>query len=300
VESENASVFRARIFRDFRNGRIDRRDARFGSARSAAARHIFVVAHFHYVLIGGAVFPLFGAVYYWFPKWTGRLLHETAGKINFWLLFIGFNMVFFPMHQLGLQGMPRRVYTYLPETGWSDLNFLATIGAFLMGIAVLTFVGNVFYSLKYCLHAGDNPWGADTLEWATSSPPPAYNFQYIPVVQGRHAIWNRTENAAVVTGLDLKKREVLATTIHDAAPDNKYELQGDSIYPFLLAVVTGATFTSVIFHPWAIPVGFVLSALVLFGWFWSNSIAHRAATEKDFEKDEENPEPSLKPLEAKV
>src|SRR5215203_2920349 len=120
----------------------------------------FVVAHFHYVLIGGAVFPLFGAVYYWFPKWTGRLLSEKAGIVNFILLFIGFNLVFFPMHILGLDGMPRRIYTYVPETGWGDLNMLATVGAFVMGVGVLVFVSNVFYSLRKGPIAGDNPWGA--------------------------------------------------------------------------------------------------------------------------------------------
>ncbi|CAN5658578.1 cytochrome c oxidase subunit I [soil metagenome] len=260
----------------------------------------FVVAHLHYVLIGGAVFPLFGAIYYWFPKWTGRMLSEKAGIINFWLLFIGFNLVFFPMHILGLNGMTRRVYTYIPETGWGELNFLATVGAFIIGVSVLSFIGNVLYSLKNGLVAGDNPWGADTLEWATSSPPPAYNFQYIPIVQGRHAIWERTEDAPVITGLNVKKREALATTIHDAAPEHKYELQSDSIYPFLLALATGGTFIGVIFHPIAIPIGGVLSVLALFGWFWSNSLAHIRSTHEEVEKDPQNPEPSLKPVEAKI
>src|SRR3982750_381412 len=108
----------------------------------------FVVAHFHYVLIGGAVFPLFGAIYYWFPKMTGRMLNEAAGIVNFVLLFIGFNLVFFPMHILGLDGMPRRIYTYVPETGWGDLNMLATVGAFTMGVGVLVFLVNVVYGLK--------------------------------------------------------------------------------------------------------------------------------------------------------
>ena len=167
----------------------------------------FVVAHFHYVLIGGAVFPLFGAFYYWFPKWTGRLLSERAGHFNFWLMFIGFTLVFFPMHILGLNGMPRRVYTYLPETGWGDLNLLATVGAFTMGLGVLVFVGNVLWARKFGAVAGDNPWGADTLEWLTSSPPPSYNFQNIPVVQGRSALWDRTADAPIVTGLRTDVRD---------------------------------------------------------------------------------------------
>ena len=118
----------------------------------------FVVAHFHYVLIGGAVFPLLGAIYYWFPKMSGRMLNETAGIVNFILLFIGFNLVFFPMHILGLDGMPRRIYTYVPEAGWGDLNMFATIGAFTMGVAILVFVSNVFYSLWRGPISGGNPW----------------------------------------------------------------------------------------------------------------------------------------------
>src|SRR4051795_2944178 len=138
----------------------------------------FVVAHFHYVLIGGAVFPLLGAIYYWFPKITGRLLNEPLGKWNFWIAFIGFNVAFFPMHILGLQGMPRRVYTYPSGMGWDGMNLTATLGAMLIALSVLVFIGNVAWSLRRGAAAGDNPWGASTLEWATSSPPPAYNFAH--------------------------------------------------------------------------------------------------------------------------
>ena len=235
----------------------------------------FVVAHFHYVLIGGAVFPLFGAIYYWFPKFYGRMLNEAAGTINFVLLFVGFNLVFFPMHILGLNGMPRRVYTYIEGTNWGDLNFLATMGAFTMGIAVLVFIGNVIYSLRAGTIAGPNPWGADTLEWSTDSPPPPYNYQNIRVVQGRHAVWEMTEDAPVVTGLHTKFHEVLCTTIHDAAPEHRYQLAGPSIVPLLLAIVTSATFIGFAFTPWAIPAGMVFSAIVFFAWFWSNSTGHR-------------------------
>ncbi len=128
----------------------------------------FVVAHLHYVLIGGAVFPLFGAFYYWFPKMTGRLLSERLGKWNFWLFFIGFNVAFFPMHILGLHGMPRRVYTYPAEMGWGTLNMISTIGAFTIALSVLLFIVNVLVSRRRGEPAGDNPWGAGTLEWATT------------------------------------------------------------------------------------------------------------------------------------
>jgi cytochrome c oxidase subunit I+III len=262
----------------------------------------FVVAHFHYVLIGGAVFPLFGAIYYWFPKFTGKMLSEKTGIINFILLFVGFNLVFFPMHILGLNGMPRRVYTYIPETGWTDLNFLATVGAFVMGVGALVFVGNVLDSLKRGAAAGENPWGADTLEWSVSSPPPAYNFQYIPVVQGRHAIWEKTQDAPVITGLSVKIREVLSTTIHDAAPEHKYELAGPSIIPFLMSLVIGATFIGFIFTPWAMPAGLAASFIVLFVWFWSNSTQHRPFSHDKIQKDakEDGAPPTLEPTEANV
>jgi cytochrome c oxidase subunit I+III len=231
----------------------------------------FVVAHFHYVLIGGAVFPLFGALYYWFPKWTGHMLSERMGKWNFWLLFIGFNLTFFPMHQLGLKGMPRRVYTYLPEMGWGDMNLLASLGAGVIAISVLLFLVNVFRSRRFGEIAGDDPWGADTLEWGTSSPPPNYNFLYPPAAQGRYALWARTESTPVVTGLRTDCREVLVTKLLDAEPDHRYGLPGSSIWPLALALAVGVTFVGVIFTPWAIPAGAVLTFLALLGWFWPNS-----------------------------
>jgi cytochrome c oxidase subunit I+III len=228
----------------------------------------FVVAHFHYVLIGGAVFPLFGAIYYWFPKWTGRLLNETIGRWNFWLFFIGFNLTFFPMHILGLHGMTRRIYTYVAETGWGNLNLLATIGAGVMGFSILTFLANVVWSLKRGLIAGANPWGAGTLEWATPSPPPCYSYLHLPTVRGRDALWDKFETAPVVVGLSAEKREVLTTALMDAHPQHKYELAGDSIWPVLLALAAGGSFIGAIFNPWAIPIGAGLSGLVLGLWFW--------------------------------
>jgi heme/copper-type cytochrome/quinol oxidase subunit 1 len=154
----------------------------------------FVVAHFHYVLIGGAVFPLFRGFYHWFPKMTGRMLSERVGAWNFWLLFLGFNLTFFPMHQLGLQGMPRRVYTYLSEMGWGHLNSVASVGAVLIALAVLVFIGNAVWSDRHGLPAADNPWQAGTLGWATSSPPPPYNFLHLPTLSSREPLWeSRTD-----------------------------------------------------------------------------------------------------------
>jgi cytochrome c oxidase subunit 1 len=230
----------------------------------------FVVAHFHYVLIGGAVFPLFGAVYYWFPKVTGHLLHEPTGKWSFWCMFIGFNLTFFPMHQLGLQGMPRRVYTYLPETGWGPLNLLATAGAVLLTLGVLLTIANVLWSRRHGPPAGNNPWEADTLEWSTSSPPPSYNFLHIPVVYGRQALWARPAEPAVVTGLHSDRREVLVTRILDAEPDHRTELPGPSIWPLALAIAVSVGFVGAVFTPWAAPVSALLSFVALIGWGWPN------------------------------
>jgi cytochrome c oxidase subunit I len=143
----------------------------------------FVVAHFHYVLMGGAVFSIFSGLYYWFPKMTGRFLNETLGKASFWLMFIGFNLTFFPMHAMGLNGMPRRIYTYQPGSGWSTLNLLATIGSFILGAGILVTIANVARSYRRGPIAGPDPWKGNTLEWFTSSPPPVNNFDTIPRVR---------------------------------------------------------------------------------------------------------------------
>jgi cytochrome c oxidase subunit 1 len=230
----------------------------------------FVVAHLHYVLIGGAVFPLFGAFYYWYPKWTGRRLSETLGHLNFWLIFIGFHLTFWPMHHLGLHGMPRRVYTYLPETGWGPWNMAATVGAFTLGLGALVFVLNLIVSRRRGLIAGANPWGAGTLEWATSSPPPSYNFMHPLTVQGREPLWENSPDAPVIVGLDTEIRETLVTTTLDAAPHHRYELAEETIWPFLLAIVVAYTLIAGgIFNPWHVIWGMCAMAVIFFGWFWS-------------------------------
>ncbi len=228
----------------------------------------YVVAHFHYVLLGGAVFPLIGGIYFWFPKMTGRLLDERLGRINFWLLFVGFNVTFFPQHFLGLKGMPRRVYTYPAEVGWGPLNFISTLGAVLLLVGGVLLVFNVLRSLKWGEVAGDNPWGADSLEWMTSSPPPVYNFLHIPVVEGRNAIWDRSADAPIVVGIRSDIRDVLVTDVMDAHPAHLSEYPRPSIWPFLTAVVTSAFFVGSIFTPWALPVAIPPLTVTLVGWFW--------------------------------
>jgi cytochrome c oxidase subunit 1 len=241
----------------------------------------FVVAHFHYVLIGGAVFPLFGALTYWFPKVTGRLLNETLGQISFWLFFIGFNITFFPMHLVGIRGMPRRVYTYGPNMGWTVLNQIESLGYILLFLSVSLFLWNVIRSLKRGEVAGPNPWRAGTLEWATSSPPPSYNFLHLPTVNGREALWDAAPNQPVVVGLDEDARSVLMTRTLDAEPDSKDEFPAPSVWPFLAALATTAAFIGSIFTPWGITIGTVPIAITLIGWFWpeKQAAARRRARE---------------------
>jgi cytochrome c oxidase subunit I len=143
----------------------------------------FVVAHFHYVLMGGAVFSIFAGIYYWFPKITGRLLNERVGKTSFWLMFVGFNVAFFVQHALGLSGMPRRIYTYSANTGWTTYNQISTIGSYIFALGILVTIANVTVSLKRGRLAGPDPWKGNTLEWAVPSPPPANNFDVIPRVR---------------------------------------------------------------------------------------------------------------------
>jgi cytochrome c oxidase subunit 1 len=150
----------------------------------------FVVAHFHYVLVGSLVFTIFGAIYYWFPKVTGRLLSERLGRWHFWLFVVGFNVTFLPMHWLGMIGMPRRIYTYPADRGWDFWNFVASFGVLFQAAAVLVFLVNVSIALRRGERAGDDPWDAWTLEWATASPPPPYNFEIVPVVGSRRPLWD--------------------------------------------------------------------------------------------------------------
>jgi cytochrome c oxidase subunit I+III len=235
----------------------------------------FVVAHLHYVLMGGAVFPLLGAFYYWFPKLTGRMLNEGLGRWNFWLLFIGVNLTFFPMHQLGLEGMPRRVYTYLVGTGWDGLNLIASVGAALIVLGVLTFLINVLVSLREGAVAGDDPWGAPSLEWATTSPPPPYNFAYIPVVEGREPLWEAPGEMPVVTGLRTDVRDTLVTTLLDAEPDSLHRHPRPSIWPLLAAIATTILFVTLVFTPWGAVIGTPLLLLALLGWAWPRGEEHR-------------------------
>jgi cytochrome c oxidase subunit 1 len=228
----------------------------------------FVVAHLHYVLVGGAVFPLFGAIYYWFPKITGRMLDEGLAKWHFWLFFIGFNLTFFPMHTLGLRGMPRRIYTYPTEMGWGTLNMIASAGAVFMVLGSMVLMFNVWRSRSHGTTAGDNPWNASTLEWATSSPPPHCNFYAIPTVGGRDPLWDNAPDQPVVVGLRTDVRDVLVTCMLDGEPDHRNVFPEPSIWPLLTAIATTGLFIGSIFTPWAVPLGAIPVTITMIGWFW--------------------------------
>ncbi len=229
----------------------------------------FVVAHLHYVLIGGSVFPLLGALYYWFPKMTGRMLNERLGQWNFWLTIIGFNVTFFPMHLSGLYGMPRRVYTYLPGLGWDVPNLISTIGAYILGIGLLLFVINIFNTLRRGKQAPDNPWGAGSLEWATASPPQPYNFVTLPVVESRYPMWDTPAAADDYTFEEsLERRETLGSTTLDAEPEMRVILAGDSIVPFLAALALIAQFVAQMFSLTWVIVFTVVFMILLAAWFW--------------------------------
>ena len=183
------------------------------------------------------------------------------------MLFVGFNLTFFPMHLLGLGGMPRRVYTYLPTSGWTSGNVTASIGAGVLTLGLILFVTNVGWALTRGALAGDNPWDASTLEWATASPPAAYNFEYLPTVSSTEPLWETAVRPRVI-GLRTETREILITDAIDATPHHRQHLDGGSVWPLLTALVTGVGVIMAIFTPWGVVVGACLALVTLTGWFW--------------------------------
>ena len=235
----------------------------------------FVVAHLHYVLIGINVFPVVGAAYFWFPKMFGRMLDERLGRWNFWIMFLGFNLAFLPMHLAGLLGMPRRIYTYGPAMGWTTLNVIISIGSFAFAIGVLLFFINVIRSWRSGAVATSNPWDAPTLEWSVPSPPPAYNFAVIPTLGSRHPLWEgRLDERGSVSSIDRgmlldSGKETIATTALDATPDMILEMPEDSYAPLLLALGVSMVFAAVLLKLWPAAIaGAIVTALALLSWLW--------------------------------
>ncbi|HET6830785.1 MAG TPA: cytochrome c oxidase subunit I [Solirubrobacterales bacterium] len=233
----------------------------------------FVVAHFHYVLMGGAVFPIFAAIYYWLPKISGKLLDERLGKTSFWLIFIGFNVTFFPMHISGLLGMPRRVYTYDGDLGWDSYNLLSTIGAFVLALGVLAIVANVIWSIYRGRPAGPDPWEANTLEWATPSPTPAYNFGVIPRVSSPDPNWDTADReadrrlAAEGELLLADEHQAIAASEVEGEPVRVMHMPEPSIWPLAVAVALSILFVGMITQVYLIAVLGALAALgAIAGW----------------------------------
>jgi cytochrome c oxidase subunit 1/cytochrome c oxidase subunit I+III len=222
----------------------------------------FVVAHFHYVLFGGAVFPIIAGLYYWWPKFTGRMPSERWGRWAFWLTFAGFNLTFFPMHMLGLLGMPRRIYTWQPSLGWDPYNLLATIGAYLLAVGLLVTLATLAYAWRRGPKAAPDPWGGESLEWATASPPKTHNFPIIPTVHSLHPLWDPASLASFRLGATDEDRvlaaghEVLMTSELDAEPERRLAMPEDTPVPFVVAT--------------ALLIGFLA---LLFGWYWAAAAA---------------------------
>jgi cytochrome c oxidase subunit 1 len=200
------------------------------------------------------------------------MLDERLGRWNFWTMFVGFNLGFFPMHITGLLGMPRRVYTYAAGMGWNWLNLITTLGSFAFAIGVLIFIANVVISYRRGRIAGDNPWDAPTLEWATSSPPPSYNFARIPVVNGANPLWEQPEELFVAIGLRVDRRELVVTSMAAAQPEAREASPRNSIWPLLAAIATTVELIWSIFSPWAIVWGSIPVAITLIGWFWPKPV----------------------------
>jgi cytochrome c oxidase subunit I+III len=245
----------------------------------------FVVAHLHYVLVGINVFPVIAGVYYWFPKFTGRLMDERLGTWNFWTLFVGANLVFFPMHIVGMLGMPRRIYSYPAGLGWDAYNLLETIGAFLFALGVVLFLVNVWRSRSRGAKAGPNPWDAGTLEWAVPSPPPAYNFAVLPTIGSRHPLWEDrlgegSARSSITNGPVLGQgRETFATSPLDAEPVAVMRMPEDSFAPLLLAISIGLVAYGLLFSLWWLTaVGVGASAACVVAWLWPDGATAFAGT----------------------
>ena len=234
----------------------------------------FVVAHFHYVLFGGLMFGVFSGFYYWWPKIFGRLLDERLGKWNFWLMLLGFNLTFFPMHIVGLIGMPRRTYTYEPGYGWDTLNLIETIGAFVIALSVLVFLVNVIYTSRRGPIASSDPWDGRSLEWSIPSPPPEYNFADVPRVEARDDWWHRkyTEDAEgrlvrLPAGGAIEESDTTVATVDDAQIARSIHMPSPSFYP--LVVAAGLPFlgyAAVFLNPWLAIPGLVLILFGIYAW----------------------------------
>jgi cytochrome c oxidase subunit 1 len=211
----------------------------------------FVVAHLHYVLFGGAIMGIFAGIYYWYPKMTGRLMNEGLGKLHFWLMVIAMNVTFFPMHFVGLLGMPRRVYTYSPGMGFDWMNMLSTVGAFGIAVSMLVFMWNFLSSRRNGAVAGNDPWGGASLEWAIPSPPPTYNFASIPQVHSLDPLWHKESRAAALASNEKKG------PIHMPLP---------SYWPLVAALGMTLIMSGMIYGFWVGVPGLIIMLVGIYSW----------------------------------
>jgi cytochrome c oxidase subunit 1/cytochrome c oxidase subunit I+III len=225
------------------------------------------------------VFPIFGALYYWVPKMTGRMLHERLGKVSFWTMFLGFNAAFFPMHILGLLGMPRRIYTYPSGLGWDGLNMVVSLGSVVFAIGTGLTLWNLVWSRRRGEPAPANPWDADTLEWSTTSPPPEWNFEAIPIVGSRHPMWDAGGLRFAESGADsateslgpegAKERETPVATGVDARPEATMSIPHETYVPFLVALGIAIIFVGLLLKATLVGVvGVALGAFAILRWTW--------------------------------
>src|SRR3954451_3259943 len=226
----------------------------------------FVVAHFHYIIFGAAVFPIFGGMYYWFPKVTGKLYFERPGQLSFWTLFIGTNLLFFPMHIVGLLGMPRRVYTYPGDMGWTSYNVLESIGGYVTAIGILVLFANLVVSYFRGAPAGPDPWHGPTLEWSVPSPPPEYNFAVIPIVTSAYPNWEDDPGAERGLALDEGHEQHVSSVI-DGWTAEVVDMPHSSPWPILLAFALSLMFAVLVVQKYVIASIFlVVIGLILVGW----------------------------------
>ncbi len=229
----------------------------------AATDTYFVVAHLHFVIFGAAVFPLFGGLYYWFPKVTGRMYDERLAVVSFLLTFIGTAVTFFPMHIVGLLGMTRRVYTYDKGLGWDTYNLIETIGGFVIAAGLLLILVNIFWSYRHGEPSGPDPFHGGTLEWTIPSPPPAYNFAVIPTVTSAYPNWDDRGGMLVLD----HGHQTPVSTVNDATLSEVIEMPAESPWPILVATAVTVSFAFLLTSHWATAAAFlVLALLAVAGW----------------------------------
>ncbi|HEX2027784.1 MAG TPA: cbb3-type cytochrome c oxidase subunit I [Nitriliruptorales bacterium] len=255
----------------------------------------FIVGHLHYVLIGGVAFPIFAGVYYWWPKFTGKRLDERLGRWNFWLLFVGVNVAFWPMHRLGLMGMPRRVYTYESGLGWEIPNLVSTIGVLVIFAGIGVFVLNLAHSWRHGEPAGHNPWGADSLEWATASPPVEHGWSVVPIVRSRHPLWEQQELERGEERLErfvralsewpLRWRAAVVVGTADARPQEVFRVAGPSPWPLVAGGGVVLIFLAELVKlRWAAAVGALIVVVAAIAWNRPSEPPMTTEEEAEFER----------------